>query len=136
MTSATAWLRPLTATTAGTPTWGEVRGSHCRTSQTLFTEWAARLGFPGHFGHNWDALADCLRGPEPAAVVIREAGQLLADEPGHALSVLVSVLGSVAGTADDGAEPQLLILLDDTADGLAQLSRRLEGAGCAPVQAP
>ncbi|GAA3774285.1 barstar family protein [Streptomyces phyllanthi] len=71
MTATTAWIRSLTEMAPDTPTTrGEVRGSRCRTKQDLFTEWAAGLGFPDHFGHNWDAFHDCLRDILPSAGVV------------------------------------------------------------------
>ncbi|WP_416979607.1 barstar family protein [Streptomyces sp. T028] len=142
MTATTAWIRPLTEMAADIPTTrGEVRGSRCRTSQDLFTEWAAGLGFPDHFGHNWDAFQDCLDdilpgvgivqvGQEahpPAVVIVREAGELLAEEPVTVLAILVMILSETAGT--DSAAPRLLLLLDDTPDRLASLNRRLVDAG-------
>ncbi|MEV0227489.1 barstar family protein [Streptomyces sp. NPDC050704] len=132
MTSTTAWIRPLNEATAGIPTPKEapkeVRGSRCRTRQGLFTEWAAALGFPEYFGHNWDAFGDCLRdavsepsepSEPPMAVVVREAGDLLADEPENVLALLLLILGQAAG--DDSAAPRLLLLLDDTPDRLTRL---------------
>ncbi|MET9080715.1 barstar family protein [Streptomyces sp. NPDC004237] len=98
MTSTTAWIRPLAEAPAGIPAPKEVRGSRCRTSDALFTEWAVALGFPDHFGRNWDAFRDCLRdavNAEPKAIIVREGGELLADEPERASAVLGLILGEL-----------------------------------------
>ncbi|MDW8805805.1 barstar family protein [Streptomyces scabiei] len=146
MTGTTAWIRPLPEAASGVRTarW-EVDGSRCRTSRDLFTEWATRLGFPDHFGHNWDAFRDCLRdvlpdrgaeavrhdAPTSPACVVRKAGDLLTDEPGHALSILLSILSETAG--GDSTAPRLLLFLDDTPDRLSQLTQRMTEAGCPPA---
>ena len=33
---------------------------HCTDKATLLARFAAALQFPDWFGHNWDALADCI----------------------------------------------------------------------------
>jgi hypothetical protein len=141
---AKALIRPLAEVAADVPAREEVRGSRCRTRQGLFIEWAAVLSFPDYFGHSWDAFYDCLRdtvsradtgaaatiGPPaaPLTVVVREAGDLLADEPDNVLAPLVSILGNLAD--DGGGEPRLLLVLDDTPDRLSHLERRMAAAGC------
>ncbi|MDX3387123.1 barstar family protein [Streptomyces niveiscabiei] len=120
MTRTTDWIRPLAEAPASAK---EVSGAHSRTRQDLFTEWSAALGFPGHFGRNWDAFTDCLRDIVPTAVVVRDAGALLADAPQLELAVLLDVLAEAAG--DDSAAPRLLLFLDDTPDRLAALNARL-----------
>lgn len=37
-----------------------IPGRKCRSTETLFTEIAEALEFPDYFGHNWDALEECL----------------------------------------------------------------------------
>lgn len=132
MTGTTTWIRPLT--TADTQPWTrqEVRGSHCRTARDLFAEWAAGLGFPDWFGHNWDAFLDCLRGAvddtdHGLAVVVREAGELLTDEQPDVLATFLSVLSQV--TERPGTAPRLRLLVDDAPDRLSGLAERMAGAG-------
>lgn len=62
-----------------------IKGRHCKTPATLFSEFARALEFPDYFGHNWDALEECLTDLEwlPAkgyVLLITEAAHVLSDD--------------------------------------------------------
>ncbi|MEV0094093.1 barstar family protein [Streptomyces sp. NPDC050738] len=100
---------------------------------SLFRVFARELSFPGYFGHNWDALVDCLRdwhGPghgagRGQAVLIEHADGL---RDADFLGLLVSVLAQAAwhsnlrldadGNPDDDWAPMVqhfVLVLDGTA---------------------
>ena len=62
-----------------------IKGRHCKTPANLFAEFARALEFPDYFGHNWDALEECLADLEwlPGKgyiLLITDAGCVLPDE--------------------------------------------------------
>ena len=62
-----------------------IKGRHCKTPANLFAEFARALEFPDYFGHNWDALEECLADLEwlPGKgyiLLITDAGYVLPDE--------------------------------------------------------
>ena len=62
-----------------------IKGRHCKTPATLFAEFARALKFPDYFGHNWDALEECLADLEwlPAKgyiLLITDAAHVLPDD--------------------------------------------------------
>ncbi|MCX4720911.1 barstar family protein [Streptomyces virginiae] len=73
-----------------------LHGEELHEKGCMFRAFARELGFPGYFGHNWNALVDCLgdwhgpgHGEQDVAVLIDGADTLLDVE---FLGVLVSVL--------------------------------------------
>lgn len=110
----------LTVTTAAAPA-GAIDGRACRTRAAFFTEAARVLSFPGHFGHNWDALVDCLRDAGAVDVVVSHAEELLADEPSDRFATLLDI---AATAAPDGLT---LTLATDT-DHETALRRRIADA--------
>ena len=62
-----------------------IKGRQCKTPANLFAEFARALKFPDYFGHNWDALEECLADLEwlPAKgyiLLITDAECVLPDE--------------------------------------------------------
>ena len=62
-----------------------IKGRHCKTPSTLLDEFARALEFPDYFGHNWDALEECLTDLEwlPAKgyiVLITDAAHVLSHD--------------------------------------------------------
>jgi hypothetical protein len=62
-----------------------IKGAKCQTVAGLLTECARALDFPDYFGHNWDALEECLADLEwlPAkgyVLLVTDAGCVLPDD--------------------------------------------------------
>ena len=62
-----------------------IKGARCETTAGLLTECARALDFPDYFGHNWDALEECLADLEwlPAKgyiLLITDAAHVLPDD--------------------------------------------------------
>lgn len=96
-----------------------VRGAKCRTAAALFQEFARALKLPDYFGHNWDALEECLADLEwlPAkgyVLAVTEAEQVLIKEEDD-YSTFLEVLSDAgeawaAGQAGSGSRPFHVIL--------------------------
>lgn len=92
-----------------------IEGKKCRTSSSLFNEFARALSFPDYFGHNWDALEECLADFEwlPAkgyVLLISDAQAVLPDDE-EGYETLLEVLNdageawSKGQTADGRSAP-------------------------------
>ncbi|MGC9667883.1 barstar family protein [Planosporangium sp. 12N6] len=116
-------LRVVTGTPPTPAT--HVDGEACHSRAGLFAEWAARLSFPEYFGHNWDALSDCLADlldARPLTLVVDDAARLLADEPPGQLAILLGILD------DRAAGGRLEVVLHCRPDQEESLRRRLTTA--------
>lgn len=92
-------LPPWLMVTTG-PAPAVVDGRGCRTRAAFFVEVARVLRLPGYFGHNWDALTDCLRDVLDAgdlALTVDHAEDLLGAEPPEQFATLLAVLAGAAG---------------------------------------
>ena len=59
----------------------ETRGT-IASADALFSRLAQALEFPDYFGHNWDALNDCLRDvPGDVVLLLHDAGTLWREAP-------------------------------------------------------
>lgn len=105
-----------------------IDGRRCTSSAGFFTEIAAALEFPAYFGHNWDALNDCLIDmgwlPAPGYVVVMTEAELAFTAPGgnDAWAVLGELLNVT--TADDSVPLHLCL----ESDGVESLVQRLSAA--------
>jgi RNAse (barnase) inhibitor barstar len=91
-----------------------IKGAKCKTPAALFAEFAKVLELPDYFGHNWDALEECLADLEwmPAkgyVLLLTEAEQILPqDEDDYA--TLLEILNDAgeawaSGQAGMGERP-------------------------------
>lgn len=86
-----------------------LRGAKCRTTGGLFSEFARALDFPDYFGHNWDALEECLADLEwlPAkgyVVLFTDAEEVLPenDEDYETFLEVMSDAGEAWGSGQAG----------------------------------
>jgi hypothetical protein len=122
----------------------EVDGAAARSRAGLLRTWSRELGLPSHVSQTWDGFADALldlawsggpERPEPRGLVIRvrDAAQVLADEPAGELARLARVLDDVAWAGGTGwprpPVPALRMELDALPD---ELRHRL--AAACPVE--
>jgi RNAse (barnase) inhibitor barstar len=79
-----------------------VRGGKCRSVAGLFAELAQTLDFPDYFGHNWDALEECLADlewlPAKGYVLLFTDAELILPDDEEEFATFVEVLND-AGEA-------------------------------------
>lgn len=82
---------------------GRVDLTGCEGRRDVLSRIAAALDFPPHFGHNWDALADCLGDlswlPGDGVVLVLDGADALREADGEAFPTLLEILGTVASDA-------------------------------------
>jgi hypothetical protein len=88
-----------------------LRGAKCRTTAGLLAEFAHALDFPDYFGHNWDALEECLTDLEwltgqGYVLLVTDAEQVLArDEEEYATFLeVLSDVGEAWASRQTGAQ--------------------------------
>ena len=76
-----------------------IDGTHCATPAALFSEFAQALAFPDYFGHNWDALEECLEDlawlPAKGYVLLIENAQAVIPDDEEKCLTLFEVLDAV-----------------------------------------
>jgi len=103
-TAATTVVKPPTGYTLRV-----VQGKKCKTPAGVFKEFARALEFPDYFGHNWDALEECLADLEwlPAkgyVVVITDAQSVIPDDD-EEYETLLEVLSDAGEAWSKGQTP-------------------------------
>ncbi len=83
--------------------------SSCTNKPRLLAQFARSLQFPHWFGHNWDALADCLGDlawlPAPGYVLILEHTAALRARDADSFATVLDILGETVTRWADAALP-------------------------------
>jgi RNAse (barnase) inhibitor barstar len=116
-------IRPLREAAARARlVWFELDAVHARDKSSFLAACAQQLGFPPHFGHNWDALADCLRDfswkPAPGYVIVWRGVRGLERAEPDALATALEVLREAA-LFWSGRGKAFFVLLDREPPGAA-----------------
>lgn len=92
-----------------------INGKKCATPAGVFTEFARALEFPDYFGHNWDAMEECLADLEwlPAKgyiLLITDAQAVIPDdeEEYETLLEILSDAGEAWSTGQAGGSTQAI----------------------------
>jgi RNAse (barnase) inhibitor barstar len=88
-----------------------IRGRKCRSTEGLFMEIAEAMKFPDYFGHNWDALEECLADLEwltakGYVLCFTEAELILSDEEDEFATFLEVLNDAGEAWASGDAGPQ------------------------------
>lgn len=74
-----------------------IDGNKCKDRSDLFSEFARLLEFPSYFGHNWDALDECITDLEWMPVrgyilLIKNADQLLSGDTQESYASFIGIM--------------------------------------------
>jgi RNAse (barnase) inhibitor barstar len=123
-----------------------VQGKKCKTPAGVFDEFARALEFPDYFGHNWDALEECLADLEwlPAkgyVVLITDAQSVIPDDD-EGYETLLEVLNdageawSKGQTADGRRAPFHVFFVVSEQDESKRKHWGLEELPCIELETP
>ncbi len=87
-----------------------LQGASCRVTKDLLTTFAHALRFPDYYGHNWDALDECLTDLDwlearHIVLVIEGADQVLGEEPADR-EILLEILVTTAEAWAEAGLPE------------------------------
>lgn len=89
----------------------------------LLGRFAAAFSFPAHFGHNWDAMHECVRelagGAAPGAVVHWRRGAELARRAPEAVTTALEILEDAASYWESSGRTLIAVVDRDSARGRA-----------------
>lgn len=93
-----------------------------RGKEKLLGVLAKRLRFPSYFGHNWDALDECLRdlswiGPQGRVVLVHEGLPFAPSSP--AMATYLGILADAVAAHRPGGSPPVLDVVFPAGDGSA-----------------
>jgi len=121
-----------------------LRGEKMHSTSAMMDEFSAALQFPYYFGANWPALGECLADMDwllpmtGIVVLIRNAEQVLIEEPSAELEALVTVICKVSydyakpierGEWWDRPAVPFHVVLQAAGDAAEDASRRWQSAG-------
>ena len=91
-----------------------------RGKEKLFGVLARKLRFPAYFGHNWDALDECLRylswdGPQGRIVIVHEGLPFAPSSPN--MATYASILADAVTAHRPGGSPPVLDVVFPARDG-------------------
>jgi RNAse (barnase) inhibitor barstar len=74
-----------------------IDGNKCKSRSDLFSELAHLFEFPSYFGHNWDALDECITDLEwmPGRgyiLLIKNADQLLSEDAQESYAIFIGIM--------------------------------------------
>jgi len=124
-----------------------INGKKCSTPAGVFAEFARALGFPDYFGHNWDAMEECLADlewlPAKGYVLLITDAQAVIPEDEEEYETLLEILSDAGeawskGQAGGGSQaiPFHALFAVSEQERLRRAHWDLETAPTGDVQAP